>query len=213
MNKDSFVFYRSFYDAIQNIPKDSQLELYSALFEYAFNGEEPEFSDGIAKAMFVLIKPNIDSANARYQANYENGKKGGRPKAKPKENPNRSKRKPNRNPDKTEAKAKPNLNVDEDVDVDEDVNVNEDVDVDKNTPKRGRFVPPTLEEIKAYCAQRKNNVDARKFYDYFTASNWYDSKGNKVKSWKQKIITWEGYGGTTRKEFTYDDSDEEGLSL
>ena len=60
MNKDSFVFYRSFYDAAKNIPKDSQLELYSALFEYAFNGEEPEFSDGIAKAMFVLIKPNID---------------------------------------------------------------------------------------------------------------------------------------------------------
>lgn len=211
MNKDSFVFYRSFYDAAKNIPKDSQLELYSALFEYAFNGEEPEFSDGIAKAMFVLIKPNIDSANARYQANYENGKKGGRPKAKPKENPNRSKRKPNRNPDKTEAKAKPNLNVDVDEDV--DVNVNEDVDVDKNTPKRGRFGPPTLEEIKAYCAQRKNSVDPEKFYDYFTASNWYDSKGNKVKSWKQKIITWEGYGGTNRKEFTYDDSDEEGLSL
>lgn len=217
MNKDSFVFYRSFYDAIQNIPKDSQLELYSALFEYAFNGEEPEFSDGIAKALFVLIKPNIDSANARYQANYENGKKGGRPKEKPKENQNKTQRKPNRNPDKTESKAKPNLNVDEDVnvDVDEDVNVNEDenVDVDKNTPKRGRFVPPTLEEIKAYCAQRKNNVDPEKFYDYFTASNWYDSKGNKVKSWKQKIITWEGYGGANRKEFTYDDSDEEGLSL
>ena len=219
MNKDSFVFYRSFYDAIQNIPKDSQLELYSALFEYAFNGEEPEFSDGIAKALFVLIKPNIDSANARYQANYENGKKGGRPKEKPKENQNKTQRKPNRNPDKTESKAKPNLNVDEDVDVnvdvDEDVNVNEDenVDVDKNTPKRGRFVPPTLEEIKAYCAQRKNNVDAKKFYDYFTASGWYDSKGNKVKSWKQKIITWEGYGGANRKKFTYDDSDEEGLSL
>lgn len=217
MNKDSFVFYRSFYDAIQNIPKDSQLELYSALFEYAFNGEEPEFSDGIAKALFVLIKPNIDSANARYQANYENGKKGGRPKEKPEENPKKTQTKPKENPNKTESKAKPNLNVDvdvdEDVDVNVDVNVNEDVDVDKNTPKRKRFVAPTLEEIKSYCEQRKNNVDAKKFYDYFTASGWYDSKGNKVKSWKQKIITWEGYGGANRKEFTYDDSDEEGLSL
>ena len=181
MNKDSFVFYRSFYDAIQNIPKDSQLELYSALFEYAFNGEEPEFSDGIAKALFVLIKPNIDSANARYQANYENGKKGGRPKAKPKENPKKTQTKPKENPNKTESKAKPNLNVDEDVDVNVDVNVNEDVDVVKNTPKRKRFVAPTLEEIKSYCEQRKNNVDAKKFYDYFTASGWYDSKGNKVK--------------------------------
>lgn len=59
--------------------------------------------------------------------------------------------------------------------------------------ERKRFVPPTLEEVQAYCAERKNNVDAKKFHDYFTASNWYDSKGNKVKSWKQKVITWEGY--------------------
>lgn len=58
-------------------------------------------------------------------------------------------------------------------------------------PTRKRFVPPTLEEIQAYCRERNNNVDAQKFYDYFTASNWYDSKGDKVRSWKQKIITWE----------------------
>jgi hypothetical protein len=60
-------------------------------------------------------------------------------------------------------------------------------------PKRKRFVPPTLEEVKAYCLERKNNVDPQKFYDYFTASGWYDSKGKKVKSWKQKVITWEGF--------------------
>lgn len=59
--------------------------------------------------------------------------------------------------------------------------------------KRKRFVPPTLEEVKAYCMERKNNVDPQKFYDYFTASNWYDSKGKKVVSWKQKIITWETF--------------------
>lgn len=55
------------------------------------------------------------------------------------------------------------------------------------------FVPPTLEEVKAYCLERKNNVDAQYFYDFFTASDWIDSKGNKVRSWKQKIITWESF--------------------
>ena len=60
--------------------------------------------------------------------------------------------------------------------------------------KQKQFIPPTLEEIQAYCIERKNNVDAKKFYDYFTASEWHDSKGNKVKSWKQKIITWENNG-------------------
>jgi hypothetical protein len=60
-------------------------------------------------------------------------------------------------------------------------------------PKRKRFVPPTLEEVRAYCLERKNNVDPQKFYDYFNANDWYDSKGNRVKSWKQKVITWEGF--------------------
>lgn len=59
--------------------------------------------------------------------------------------------------------------------------------------KRKRFTPPTLEEIETYCRERQNDVDPKKFYDYFTASDWVDSKGKKVVSWKQKVITWEGH--------------------
>ena len=51
---------------------------------------------------------------------------------------------------------------------------------------------PSLNEIEEYCKERNNNVDPKKFYDYYEANNWIDNKGNKVKSWKQKIITWEG---------------------
>lgn len=65
-----------------------------------------------------------------------------------------------------------------------------------NTKKSStkRFIPPTLEEVEKYCKERKNNVDAKKFFDYFTASDWVDGKGNPVRNWKQKIITWESYG-------------------
>lgn len=63
----------------------------------------------------------------------------------------------------------------------------------KTNNKNKEFVPPTLEEIKEYCSIRNNNIDAQYFYDYFTASDWVDSKGNKVKNWKQKVITWEGF--------------------
>ena len=58
-------------------------------------------------------------------------------------------------------------------------------------PTRKRFTPPTLEEVQAYCNERNNNVDAQKFYDYFSSADWHDSKGQKVRSWKQKVITWE----------------------
>lgn len=59
--------------------------------------------------------------------------------------------------------------------------------------KRKRFIPPTLEEVEAFCLERINNVDPQKFFDYYTATDWCDSSGKKVKSWKQKIIAWESY--------------------
>lgn len=70
-------------------------------------------------------------------------------------------------------------------------NTNEYIEKPQKQPRK-TFVPPTLEEVQAYCKERKNKVDAKKFYDYYTAADWYDAKGNKVKSWKQKVITWEG---------------------
>ena len=82
--------------------------------------------------------------------------------------------------------------------------IEEDIDKDKEEDKESKkkskkFAPPTLEEVKAYCLERKNNVDAQKFYDYFTVSNWIDSNGNKVKNWKQKVITWENHNKAHNK--------------
>ena len=78
-----------------------------------------------------------------------------------------------------------------------------------NKPNSKRFTPPTLEEVEEYCKSRRNNVDAKRFYDYFTAGNWTDAKGNKVKNWKQKLITWEGHsnGQTTRNPVQANDTD------
>ena len=54
------------------------------------------------------------------------------------------------------------------------------------------FKAPTLEEVKDYCLNvRHNKVDYQFFYDYFTEGNWIDANGNKVRNWKQKIVTWE----------------------
>ena len=54
------------------------------------------------------------------------------------------------------------------------------------------FTPPTLEEVKAYCTERTSPVDAKRFYDYYTEGEWKDAKGNPVKNWKLKLITWKG---------------------
>jgi hypothetical protein len=58
--------------------------------------------------------------------------------------------------------------------------------------KQKDFVPPTLDEVKAYCKSRKNTVNPNTFFDYYNDNNWEDARGKKVKSWKQKMISvWE----------------------
>ena len=49
-----------------------------------------------------------------------------------------------------------------------------------------KFKKPTLEEIEEYCKQRNNEIDAKRFFDYYETDNWKD-----VKNWKKKLITWE----------------------
>lgn len=106
--RDSVVFYRSFYEAMKELPETDQAAIYNALFAYALDGEEPQLS-GVQSAVFKLMRPSIDSNNQR----YENGCKGGRPK---------TKTEPNQNQNRT----KPKPYEDEDVYEDESVNEYED---------------------------------------------------------------------------------------
>ena len=61
----------------------------------------------------------------------------------------------------------------------------------KCTPRK-KFIPPTVEEVQAYCDERKNNVDAQRFVDYYEARDWTLSNGKKMNKWKSSVITWEG---------------------
>lgn len=63
-------------------------------------------------------------------------------------------------------------------------------DVSQAKTRTSRFSPPTLEEVKAYCAERKNSVDAQRFVDYYTSNGWLVGK-NKMKDWRAAVRTWE----------------------
>ena len=62
-----------------------------------------------------------------------------------------------------------------------------------NISKNNIYSKPTLEEIENYVKEKQLKVNAKSFFEYFEAGDWKDSKGNKVKSWKQKILTWEKF--------------------
>lgn len=56
--------------------------------------------------------------------------------------------------------------------------------------KTTRFLAPTLEEVKAYCLERKNNVEAERFIDFYQSKGWLVGK-SKMKDWKACVRTWE----------------------
>ena len=55
---------------------------------------------------------------------------------------------------------------------------------------RGRFTPPSLEEVKAYCSERGNRIDPQTFIDFYESKGWMIGK-NKMKDWKAAVRTWE----------------------
>ena len=76
------------------------------------------------------------------------------------------------------------------------------IDIDKSDkPTTKRFIPPTLEEVKSYCRERQNDVDAERFIDYYTSNGWMVGK-NKMKDWKASVRTWEKNGNNQPNKST-----------
>lgn len=68
--RDSFIFYRSFYEATQYLEKEQKADLFDAIANYALNQEQVKL-DNICSALFSLIKPQLDANYSKYL----NGKK------------------------------------------------------------------------------------------------------------------------------------------
>lgn len=71
-----------------------------------------------------------------------------------------------------------------------------------------KFIKPSLEEVKEYCKERDNKVDAEYFIDYYESKGWMIGK-NKMKDWKACVRTWEKKTAKKKKE---DEIDWERLS-
>lgn len=79
-------------------------------------------------------------------------------------------------------------NTEIELDIDKDI----DKELKNSTKKRvNKFTPPTLEEVSAYCLERKNNINPQYFIDYQQAREWVLSNGKKMKDWKATIRYWE----------------------
>ena len=106
MERDSFVFYRGWWEAIKDLPRAIQGEVRTAIIEYGLDGVTTESLKPITTALLAMAKTQIDANNRR----RHNGQKGGRPSSsadecgsgadkrrKPKHNQTKTKQKPNDN--------------------------------------------------------------------------------------------------------------------
>ena len=110
MERESFVFYRSFYKAIMKLNDKDLAQAVRAICAYALDGELIE-CEGISEIIFDMAKPQIDANNNR----FVNGQKGGRPK----------KTIGFENENHRFSEKKPNVNVNDNVNVNVNENVND----------------------------------------------------------------------------------------
>lgn len=61
------------------------------------------------------------------------------------------------------------------------------------TQKRNIFIPPTVDEVRAYCQERGNTVDPDQFVNYYEARGWELKPGQKMKDWRASVRTWESH--------------------
>ena len=98
MERETFIFYRSFRDAFNTLDKDVRLRMYEAVINYGLDLIEPHF-EGIEKVLWTLIRPQLEANNKR----FENGCKGGAPmgnqnaRKQPKNNRETTKKQPRNN--------------------------------------------------------------------------------------------------------------------
>lgn len=215
-NNNSFVFYKSFYDAIKVAPKKHQLALYSALTCYVFENKTPQL-ESTSLAIWNAIKPQIDASLKRYEnakkgAEYgklgaEYGKLGGRPKKGDKKPPLRGK-------DKNPLDYDSDLDSDSDSYSDSDSDSNSNKDLDNNKPPNPlkgaagkRFTKPSVSEIRDYCEERNNGIDAQEFFDFYEAKGWMIGR-SPMKDWRACVRTWEKNARNRNAPDRYADIDD-----
>lgn len=129
---------------------------------------------------------------------YLNGCKGGRPKKE-------THAKPNENPKETHGFPLDSIwgNPNETISIENDntLSLNRDIKSidsdnskkDKETDNNKRFKAPTVDEVRAYCKERGNDVDAEHFVSYYESNGWMVGK-NSMKDWMAAVRTWERNG-------------------
>lgn len=176
--RDSFLFYRSFFDAIKTLNKRDQTAVTLGICDYALNGIEPKVS-GAAASVWILIKPVLDANIKR----YKNGRHGGRPV---------TEQKPNCNQSGTYGfdYEKPNISEGQGQGTREHGQGNMD-----NGQGSGEPPVPSLSEVEAFCLSLGSTpAAAAAFFAQYDRAGWM-SDGKPIENWRGLLTNFVRGGG------------------
>ena len=192
--KSSFVLYHDIRKPLELLDDAQRGKLFTGILNYSELGIEPDFGDAAIEIAFAFIRNALDRDAEAWEDKREKraiaGSFGGKQ--------TQAKRAIDKQNEANQAIASSDKQneANQAVPVPVPVPVNVPV-IEKKEKKeksgRAAFSPPTLEEVKEYCAQRHSTVDPLQFWEYFDTGKWRDAKGNPVKNWKQKLLTWEKF--------------------
>ena len=177
--KNSFILYTEQKAVIDKLTDEQAGKLIKAIYAHE-TGEEMEL-DSILDLVITPFLTSLERNTEKYQKRVETNKKN----IAKRWNEDDTKNTNGKNGIQNDTSDTNGNDSDSDSVSDSD-NVN---DLKENT-KRKVFAKPTAEEVKAYCVERKNNVDANKFIDFYESKGWLIGK-NPMKDWKACVRTWE----------------------
>lgn len=197
MKKDkakSFVLYGDYQSQFDMMSDADAGILIKAIFEYVNTGTVRALPPVLEMA-FSFIRSGLDRNAAKYEdiceRRREYGRRGGVAKA--------------TNSKHAVANAAYSDN-DSENDSDSDNGSDSESDIKgvpggtrADKPPRSRFIPPTVEEVKAYCQERRNDVDPQRFVDFYETKGWMVGK-NKMKDWRAAVRTWEKRDGGSNQQ-------------
>ena len=200
--RQGFYFYRTYLDAVRALPVEYQQPLMEAIFDYALDFKEPDFSNYPNAFIYEAVWVNIKLSIKRGINGYINGLGGGAPKGN--NNASNDRKQPKNNP-KTTQKQPTHKDKEMIRDVEENDKENDKenerckmkdgglfvADAPTPTKKPISFVAPSLEDVEAYAREiGAPEKEAGSFHDYFTSVGWVMSGGRKIKDWKSAFRHW-----------------------
>lgn len=204
--RDSFIFYRSFYQSAKRLPKEDKAELFDAICSYALDGESMDLSV-VPEAIFTVIKPNLDANRRRWENGCKEKAKDSNNEAKDEQEISKLEAEDKQTRSRSEGNKDKDVNVDVNKNKDEELQFKEFWDAYKNIhvskghkeKSKELFIrslkKSTYEEIKfgldeyiKYC--HLNKIYTKQVLKWLKDETWKEYEGYKDEA-SGKIVTME----------------------